>query len=217
VRSGKADETVSQVLALQQDEDHEDDDDAGCRQRLDQRLDDRDQRCQGAGVGLPDLHRDRLVERLPAQAVFSRLPAGRILQFGIELPEHSGGAFQRARAAGRDPAQALDLVPQGLLIARQFFCEPIGLRDHQAAEAEDDRESDEHRDQHRQCARNPPGLQTDHKGGEHETEQNRQRNRNQDFARKIQRGHDQCGDRQIDQRVAARLLQFDGGCGICQI
>ena len=139
------------------------------------------------------------------------LPPGGIVQLAVEFPQHFRCAFQRARAAGRDAAQVLNLVTQRLLVAGQFLGQPVGLRDHQAAEAEDDREADEHRDQHRQPARHPPGLQPDDERREHETEEHRKRHRNQDFAGEVQAGDDQPGDREIDQRGAFGRCSSIGG------
>ena len=54
-------EAVSQVLPLQQEEDHKDDDDAGRRQRLEQRPGDLQDELDSGRVGWADLDGNRLL------------------------------------------------------------------------------------------------------------------------------------------------------------
>src|SRR5712671_7366125 len=60
-RPGEPNETVSQVLPLQQEEDHKDDDDAGRRQRLEQRPGELQDELERRRVGWADLYGNRLL------------------------------------------------------------------------------------------------------------------------------------------------------------
>ena len=59
--TGEPNEAVSQVLPLQQKEDHKDDDDAGRRQRLEERPGDLQNQLDGSRVGGADLDWDGLL------------------------------------------------------------------------------------------------------------------------------------------------------------
>src|SRR3979490_1925258 len=58
MRAGQSYEPVTQILALQQNEDHKNDDNAGCRERMKQRGDQALQTLKGTRIGLAYFHRN---------------------------------------------------------------------------------------------------------------------------------------------------------------
>ena len=66
--SGEPDEPIPEILALQQDEDHEDHDNPGGRKRRQQGFDDRNQCRESAWIRLFHFNGDRFIGRLPQRA-----------------------------------------------------------------------------------------------------------------------------------------------------
>src|SRR6202011_543250 len=105
---------VSQVLPLQQEENHKDDDDAGRRQRLEQRRGDLQDQLERRWVGLADLDGNRLLlpytGRQDGRSVGCR---SAYLLTGLgdliaEIAQHCGGTSDNA-ATGRRVPKRMDL------------------------------------------------------------------------------------------------------------
>ena len=135
---------IPQILLLHQDKDHEDDHDAGGCQRMDKRRDQRHQGLQCAGIRLLDLDWDRPIRsRAGGGQADDGTTCRGLVELAAQVLQHLRGALQRA-GARRRAAQALNLLAQGGLIARQLAGELVDLRNHQRAEAENSAEGGEH-------------------------------------------------------------------------
>src|SRR6476660_425186 len=98
MRSRQPDQPITQILALKQNKDHENDDDAGRRQRMKQRRDQAFQTLQRARIRLAYFHRNRrrgwsfgTDESSPAKPTGSVL---RLVEFLAQVLQHAGGAFE---------------------------------------------------------------------------------------------------------------------------
>ena len=201
-----------QVLTLHQDEDHEDDDDAGRRERRYQRSDYRHQRVQGARVRLPDLDGNRFaVRRLLKNSGARWVTCFRTLKLRLEIVQDLRCPLQRTRATTCYSPQGFDLVSKRLLIARQRFRKSARLRHHQAPEAEDDRETQDHDREHGDNARQSERLQAADEGRKHEAQEHGEGDRDEDFPAEVQAGDDERGNAHVDQGRATRLYQLDLG------
>jgi hypothetical protein len=114
-RPGEPNEAVSQVLPLQQEEDHKDDDDAGRRQRLEQRPSDLQDELERRRIGWADLDGNRLwllyTGREDGRSVRGRAPD---LLTGLgdliaEIAQHRRGTPDNAFAGRRVPKR-MDLL-----------------------------------------------------------------------------------------------------------
>ena len=101
MRTGQPDQTIAEVLALKQNKDHENDDNAGCRKGMKQRWNKALQALQCAWIGLKDFHRDGS-GRCHFGCVHSRCAFGvlGLVQFLTQILQHTGCAFKRASAGG---------------------------------------------------------------------------------------------------------------------
>jgi len=184
VGARQPDQTVPEILALNQDEDHEDDDDPRRCQRRYERSDQRAQALQRAGIGLQHLHRDRpdagLRSRAGGQRI-SRCDRLGLVQLLAEILEHLGGTLERGTAA-RHAAHRLDLGQDGCLVLRQVAGQAVELRRDDAPESENDHEGEQHDADHGQRARGVKTLHQPDGSREDEAQQNRQCDGNEDFS-----------------------------------
>jgi hypothetical protein len=193
MRARELDEAVTQVLALQEDEDHENRDDAGRREGVEQRRNQRRDALERSGRRLANL--DRYRPRLRGRR--RRLQRGgrsrrrllRLVELLAEILKHVRGTFERA-ARRRRAAQRLDLFTHGELIPRQITGEFGDLRSDHAAEREDAHEGEEDDADDGQSARQVPALQQPNERREHEAEQDGERDRNEHLAPEVERADD---------------------------
>ena len=155
LRAGKLDEPIPEILALQENEDDENDRDAGGRERLQQRRNQRGDAFQRTRRRLTHLDRDRS-RLLPGRGRLRRCPARRgvlgLVELLAEILQHVGGAFERA-AGRRRATQRLDLFAHGGLVARQIAGQLIELcRDH-PPDAGNEQEGKKNHADHRHGAR----------------------------------------------------------------
>ena len=141
VRAGEADQAVPQVLPLQQDEDHEDDDDPGRRSGWMSGVMKAPRVCRAPGSGWRTSTGMGFVSRGGHGARRQRVgrrscPGLRLVEFLAQVLQHVGGALERA-AAGGGPAQGLHLLAHGGLVARQVAGELGDLRRHDGGESRD--------------------------------------------------------------------------------
>jgi len=112
----QANESVPQVLPLQQNEYNEDGHDPGGRERMDQRRDECRKCLKGAGIRLFDFYWYRLV----ASAIFRKRTRRYFVIWSFNLlaqvMQYLGRPLDRASSAGHAP-QALDLIAQSRLVS----------------------------------------------------------------------------------------------------
>jgi hypothetical protein len=131
---------------LKQNEDHENNDDAGRREGMNQRGDQGPQAFQRAGIGLTYFHRNR--RHWPGDAGSEdgtwRTRRWRVLwliKLLAEILQHVGGALQRAPAGSR-VSEGLDLFANGRLVAGEVSRELRQLRGKKAAHRENQPEGE---------------------------------------------------------------------------
>ena len=153
---------------------------------MDERRNERDQGLQRARVGLPDFNRDRL--RGAGAGERRRGSAIGFVEFAAQILQDLGRAFEGA-GCRRGGTHAVNFFAQCRLIAGQITRKLVDLRDHQAAQTEDGTERDENDDRHRDETRQEPALQQADQRREHEAHEDRKRDRHQNLAPEIKRGH----------------------------
>jgi hypothetical protein len=204
-RPEQPDQAVAQILALQEDENDDDQNDAGGRQRMDDRGQKVSREREGRQRGLANLDGGRpLIGRRPGRGGGGRVLGG-FLDLAVE-PTHDvrqtpDGAL----------AQGGDLLPDGGLVERDVAGELRHLQSNHAAERQENAERHQHGDDHR---RHPgemqPAQQADERR-EDEAEQDREDDRNENLAPEIQGGDRDRRDGQRHQAGDARRL--GGGDG----
>ena len=209
-RTEQPDQPVAQVLALQQDEDRDDEDDGRGQQRRDDGCEDPLGELHGRRLRLVHLDRDHL--RL--------VPGGRVrrrrARFGglcgvgiIELTAKP--ANDRGHAAEQDLLCRVDLLLNGTRIARHVRSQFGELGADHRRERQDDTEGQHHGQQHGWHTAQVHASQQVDQWGQQEREQHRQDDRDHHLAAEIQSGHDHDCDRQSEQalhpwRVGGRHL-----------
>src|SRR6476660_3452712 len=122
MRSRQPDQPVTQILALKQNKDHKNDDDAGRRQRMKQWRNQTLQALQRARIGLAYFHGNGWRRRsFGTEEAAPAKPAGGILglvQLFAQILQHARGALERP-AASPGVAKRLDLLADRRLIPRQ--------------------------------------------------------------------------------------------------
>jgi hypothetical protein len=195
VRAREPDQAVSEIFALNQDEDHEDDDDAGCRQGIEQRRYQGPQVLQCSRIRLADFDRNRSDRR----CIWIAEPRGRptdgfvflwLVEFPAQFLKHIGSAFQRA-AACRRTANGLDLFAHRRLINRKVAGELGKLICDQGTQTEDNHERQDNDAYDRKPSGNTCALQQPDKRSEDKTEKNCQSDGYEYFSAEIQRGNKQ--------------------------
>jgi hypothetical protein len=135
------DHPIPQVLALQQDEDRNDQNDGSCGQRFDDRRDDTLRELNCGQVRLTHLHRDWL------RRVVGWCCSRRNARFGFGGDVDMIRLADKAARQRRDPGQhellnRIDLLLYGVRIARHFLCQSGDLCAEQAAERQDHRKGE---------------------------------------------------------------------------
>ena len=199
------DHPIPQVLALQQNEDRDDEHDGGCGQRFDNRRDDALRELNCRQVRLMHLHRDRLLR----VGGWCRGRRGARFGFGgdVDMIRLVDKAAREPRHAGQhEPLHRIDLLLDRERVARHLLCQSGDLRADQAAERQDHREGQQHGKQHRgDTAEMHPPQQVDERS-EQEGQQHRERDRDQHRAAEVKPGdHD---DRDGDGQQAAQTRGF---------
>jgi hypothetical protein len=197
------DQAVAQVLLLQQKEDREDDDDSDGLDRFHdgheqglrhqkrggwRRLHGHGQRLSGACVG----RNGRCCRRAGMMSCERRN--------GSEMAHH------RRNAIADEASDRVEFLHHGGFVLRQVACEVGDLGADQRADEENDRQRQQHGEEHRRHLRQmDPAEQTDD-GPEDEAQQHRQRNRDQDRLRKVECRDDDDGHEQHEQSLGPRHL-----------
>jgi hypothetical protein len=171
--------------------------------------DQRGDRLQGPGIRLAHHHRNGLVGGLAGQCRRQR-PRTRPVDLAAEVLQDVGRAIERA-AAG-DPAQAVDLVPQGRLVAWELDRKLVDLRNDQAAEGEDACERDDDDAEDGNGARDAKMLKEADDRRQHEAHQDRERDRDEHLAAKI---HGRDND-DADEDGRYRSPRLEGGGRFCR-
>ncbi len=230
VRPREPDHAIPEILALEQNEHDEDDDQARRRQRVDDGRDEIDQRLHRPGLGRmcldgngPDRlgpwlawRRGRLWgsaggggsrggRRSGCVRCWPRRRAALALEFLAKVLKHVGGALDGAMPGGRT-AYHLRFLADGRLIAGQVSGKFRDLNGDDAADRGDHGECDQHHDRDGEATRQAKRLKLANRRREHEAEQDGERDRNEDLAPGIQGCHDSDRD---DQRVRRRAGSFE--------
>jgi hypothetical protein len=193
VRSDQPDESIAQIASLQKNENHEDDDDRRGGQRRQKRrqyaLQNLD-RSRSRFMDL-DLHerRTRWGRGAGWRAGWSR----RVCKTVVEAAQRAGGFFHDA-SPERRVFDGVQFLRDDDLIGRQIIAELCDLSTDDRAKPYQNRESEGHGQEHRRRpADMKPAKRGDHRG-KHETQENRQRDRNKHVMAEVERGNDGDGD-----------------------
>ena len=197
-RAEQADHAVTQVLALHQQEDDHDQDDAERGQRRDDRLEHLLRDDERRGLLLRQTDQERLLLRGACVLRGGRggVTAGRrrvLVDRDGRLVDQRGGVPQDSGL------QPLDLGLHRVLVLRQLPREVGELQADDTADAEQHGEGEHDRHQDRGNARHVDAAQQVHDGAEHEGEQHRQDERDEHLLAEVQRHDDDDGDRQRGQ------------------
>lgn len=188
----KTDDAVSQFLPLQKDEHDKDQDDAGGRERIDQRREERGKAFQRRRRRRADLDRNGLLlrGRLLRGNYGGSIAAIGAVKFLAEIMQDGGGPLKCA-PLGRCCLDGLNLLPDRHLVFGQIAGQLRDLGDNDAADRKDDRKGEEHHDGHRNGARYERFLKQPNERREHEAQQHRERDRDENFASEIETADDQ--------------------------
>ena len=204
-RAEQPDHPIPQVLALQQNEDRDDQHDGSCGQRFDNRRDDALRKLDCRQVRLMHLHRDRLLR----VGGWCRGRGGSRFGFGgdDDMSRLADEAAREIRHAGQhELLHRIDLLLDRERVARHLLGQSGHLRADQAAECQDHREGEQHGKQHRRDPAEMHSPQQVDERREQEGQQHRERDRNQHRAAEVKPGdHD---DRDGDGQQAAQSGGF---------
>ncbi len=189
---------------MQQEENHKDDDDAGRRQRLEQRRGDLQDELERRRVGLADLDGNRLLllnaRREDGGSVRGRARdhlAG-LGDLVAELGQHRRGTPDNA-AAGRRVPKRMDLLCNIVLVSGQVLGQLRKLATNQRADAEDHGEGEHDHDNDGEHAIDVPTAQQQHRRPKRETQEHRQGYWDKDFPPEVERRNGNNADGQGPQ------------------
>ena len=201
VGSGEPDQAVSEILSLQQKKRHEDDDEPGRRERIDERLQHALDDLGRRHLGLVDFHRDGSIlrdvrGRRPLQAM-----ALVLADLLVDVAQKRRDSFQRA--AARRIAHRANLLLNRELVFGQLLRQFRHLLADEQTDAQEDGAGERHDENHGRNARHSPASQHAHGRGQHKGQDDRQRQRQKNRSREIQR-RDDSQDGQHGQRTGDR-------------
>jgi hypothetical protein len=186
---------------LQQEEDHENHNDAGRRERLKERCGDLLEEQKRRRTGLVDFDRDRVLQRVIARETgeFSRSAARclllRLLDLLVEITQHRRGTVDNA-AARCCVSKRMDLLGDVGLVSGQFPGQMRKLAADEDADTDDHQEGEHDHDNYRGHTTEVPTAQQQHRWSERKTQEDRERHRYKHFPPEIERGYDNDTDGQ---------------------
>jgi hypothetical protein len=199
---------------LQQEENHKDDDDAGRRQRLEQRPGELQDQLERRRVGLADLDGNRLLllnaRREDGGSVRGRAPdhLARLGDLVAEIAQHRRGAPDNA-AAGRPVPKRMDFLCNVVLVSGQVLGQMRKLAADQRADAKDHQEGEHDHDNDGEHAIEVPTAQQHHRRPERKTQEEGEGHRNKDFPPEVERGYGNNADGQRPQTGKRRTGGMD--------
>ena len=213
-RAGEADHPVPQVLALDQDEDGEDDDQARGRERAQERPGEAAQRLQRPRLRVQHLHRHGLARPGGRTGVGLRHRRTAVLEVLGHLLQHVDRPAERA-GRQRGAAQRADLGLHRRAVLRQLGRELRHLARHHAAQGDEAPDGQEHHPDDRDAAGESRPLHEADQRGQQEAQDDGERDRDQDLAREVERRRDRQrqedgGERREDGERIAHAARGDG-------
>ena len=217
-RSDQADHPIAQIVPLQQHEDHENDDDAGCGERADKRADHRlDQFARGR-LGLLHDDGDRLAFLGRDNAILLRGLLGllllRLFDLAAKVAQHPRGTLEQTSARRRFH-EGIDLALDIGLIGGQARGEVRDLQADDPHEADDQHEGQRHHEEDgRQIGHAQPPQPADRRR-QREAQEDGERDRHEDVSAEIEAGDHGDGHKKRQQPGhAGRAGQVDAPQGL---
>jgi hypothetical protein len=202
VRTGQTDEPVSQVLALKQGEDRDDEHDHRRFKRTQYRREDRSHHDQRGVLGLDHLDRDGTLSGPGGRSGRRRDRAW------FQRPAHPDRSADCGHPRREERLQSFDLLLDGAGVTRRVGRERRRLAPDQGAHESQRAQRHEHGDNHRGRSLQPGSTEQTHERPEDEGENHRKNDRDEDVL-----GHAQRRDRQRGDQYSEQVARFEQrGC-----
>ena len=214
VRPRQLDQAIAQLFTLHQRKDDEDEHDAGRGQRMQQRRNQCRDAFQRRRWRLAHFDRDRLgvgARRRRRWRCSGRFVL-RLVQFLAKVLKDVGCALQRA-CGGCRASKRLNLGPHIGFVAGQLARQLCNLRGDHPANGKDCQKRECSDADDRSGPWHAPAFEAPDDGGQHEAQQNGERDRDEHIAAKVQRRHDE----RCQQRRGHAFVQLEhAGVRPCQ-